>query len=214
MDIRQILALIILAIFYGCYYFKNIMQRRQNIQTNHIGKGKTGMVKKIEISLGIISGVVPTAEVLSILFNFSPSSIWTQYIGIALAFLGDIIFIIAVITMKNNWRAGISPEEETELVTNGIYRISRNPAFLGFDLVYIGILMIFFHWPLFIITILALFIFHLQIVKVEEPFLISVFGEDYINYKNHTNRYLGRKIIFLKEHNFLSNIFHKKEISL
>ena len=193
MDILQLLALIILAIFYGCYYFKNIMQRRQNIQTNHIGKGKTGMVKKIEISLGIISGIVPVAEVLSILFEFSLSPIWAQYIGIVFALLGDIIFITSVITMKNSWRAGISPEEETELVTNGIYRFSRNPAFLGFDLVYIGILMTFFNLLLFFITILALIIFHLQIVKVEEPFLTSVFGENYIDYKNKTNRYLGRK---------------------
>ena len=193
MDIRQILALIILAIFYGCYYFKNIMQRRQNIQTNHIGKGKTGMVQIIETILGIISVIVPVTEIISIIFKFSLLPTWARDVGIALAALGDIIFIISVITMKDSWRAGISPEEETELVTNGIYRISRNPAFLGFDLVYIGILMIFFNWPLFIITILALFIFHLQIVKVEEPFLISVFGENYINYKNKTNRYLGRK---------------------
>ena len=196
MDIRQILAMIILAIFYGCYYFKNIMQRRQNIQTNHIGKGKTGIIKIIETILGIISVIVPVAEIISIIFKFSLLSTWAQDTGIVLAALGDIIFIIAVITMKNNWRAGISPDEQTELVTNGIYRISRNPAFLGFDLVYIGILMIFFNWPLFIITTFALIIFHLQIVKVEEPFLISVFGEDYINYKNHTNRYFGRKINF------------------
>ena len=117
-------------------------------------------------------------------------------IGIVLAALGDIFFIISVITMKDNWRAGISPDEQTKLVTNGIYRISRNPAFLGFDLVYIGILMMFFHWPLFVITTFALIIFHLQIVNVEEPFLLTAFGEEYINYKNKTNRYLGRKIHF------------------
>lgn len=199
MDIRQILALVILAIFYGCYYFKNIMQKRRNIQTNHIGKGKTGMVKKIETALGIISVVVPIAEVVSIIFKLSLLPVWARDTGIILAALGDIIFIISVITMKDNWRAGISPDEQTELVTNGIYQISRNPAFLGFDLVYIGILMMFFTWPLFIITAFALIIFHLQIVNVEDPFLLTVFGEDYINYKNKTNRYLGRKISFKRK---------------
>lgn len=194
MGIRQILAIIILLIFYGCYFFKNIIQKRQNIQTNHIGKGKTGTMQKVEILLGIISVIVPITEVLSILFNFSLLPLWAQNTGIVLAFLGDIIFIISVTTMKDSWRAGISPEEETKLVTNGIYRISRNPAFLGFDLVYIGILMIFFNWLLFVITVSALIIFHLQIIKVEEPFLLTTFGEDYINYKNQTNRYLGRKI--------------------
>lgn len=198
MDIRQILALMILAVFYGCYYFKYFMQKRQNIQTNHIGKGKTGMVKKIETILGIISVIVPVAEVVSIIFQFSLLPTWARDTGIILAALGDIIFIISVITMKDSWRAGISPDEQTELVTDGIYSISRNPAFLGFDLVYIGILMMFFHWPLFFITAFALVIFHLQIVNVEEPFLLTVFGEDYINYKNKTNRYFGRKIHFIK----------------
>lgn len=27
--------------------------------------------------------------------------------------------------------------DKTELITNGIYQISRNPAFLGFDLLYL-----------------------------------------------------------------------------
>ncbi len=34
------------------------------------------------------------------------------------------------LTMKNNWRAGVSHTDKTELVTDGIYQISRNPAFL------------------------------------------------------------------------------------
>ena len=43
--------------------------------------------------------------------------------------------------MRDFWRAGISETDKTELVTEGIYQISRNPAFLGFDLLYIGILL-------------------------------------------------------------------------
>ena len=43
--------------------------------------------------------------------------------------------------MRDFWRAGIPETDKTELVTEGIYQISRNPAFLGFDLLYIGILL-------------------------------------------------------------------------
>ena len=39
--------------------------------------------------------------------------------------------------MKNSWRAGIPSEDKIEFVSNGIYKISRNPAFVGFDLLYI-----------------------------------------------------------------------------
>lgn len=85
--------------------------------------------------------------------------------------------------MKDNWRAGIQKEDKTSLVTTGIYSISRNPAFLGFDLMYIGLLFSFFNWYLFAATVFALVVLHLQIVNVEEDFLIEAFGNEYPEYK-------------------------------
>ena len=45
--------------------------------------------------------------------------------------------------MKDSWRAGIPEKDKTELVTGGIYAFCRNPAFLGFDLMYIGVLCMY-----------------------------------------------------------------------
>ena len=74
-----------------------------------------------------------------------------------------------------------------------IYWFSRNPAFLGFDLVYIGILLMFFHWILLAASVFAGVMLHLQIVYVEERFLKEVFGEEYLEYQKKVCRYLGRK---------------------
>ena len=103
------------------------------------------------------------------------------------------IFIISVAQMKDNWRAGVQREDKTNLVTTGIYSISRNPAFLGFDLMYIGILFTFFNLYLCFTTIFVLVFFHLQIVNVEEDFLLEAFGQEYIEYKKRVCRYLGRR---------------------
>ena len=59
--------------------------------------------------------------------------------------------------MKDSWRAGIPESDKTDLVTTGIFRISRNPAFLAFDLVYWGVLLMFFNWILLLFNILAWF---------------------------------------------------------
>lgn len=109
------------------------------------------------------------------------------------AALGDAVFIISVVTMRDNWRAGVSEEEKTELVTSGIYRISRNPAFLGFDMLYVGVLLAFFSWPLFALSAFAMLMFHLQIVNVEEDFLRVAFGDAYLEYCQHVCRYIGVK---------------------
>lgn len=95
--------------------------------------------------------------------------------------------------MKDSWRAGVSAQEKTELVTGGIYRISRNPAFLGFDLMYLGILLLFFSWPLCVLTVLAALLLHTQVVCVEETHLRAAFGQAYLDYSGQVRRYLGRK---------------------
>lgn len=102
---------------------------------------------------------------------------WVRITGVILGILGIGMFVVSVITMRDSWRAGVPKGEKTELVTSGIYAYSRNPAFLGFDLIYIGELLMFFNWYLLVITLLAVIMLHLQIVNVEEDFWILTFGD-------------------------------------
>ena len=94
--------------------------------------------------------------------------------------------------MKDSWRAGIPDRDKTKLVTDGIYRYSRNPAFLGFDLQYIGILLMYFNLLTFIFTIFAATMLHLQILQ-EEQYLTATFGAEYQAYQRRVFRYLGRR---------------------
>lgn len=189
----QIISTVILLVFYACYFSKMISQKKRGIRTDQMGKGKNGRAKFIEITLKIATLCVPFVEVISIVSNASFLFAWIRYAGVIFALLGDMIFICSVLTMRDSWRAGVSQTDKTELVTSGIYQISRNPAFLGFDLVYVGILLMFFNWILLTVSVFAAFMLHLQIVYVEEDFLLTVFGKDYLNYSKKVNRYIGRK---------------------
>lgn len=188
----QVIGILVLAAFYGCYFVKMFRQKQKGIQTDQMGKGKSGAAKRIEITLAIATIAVPVAEVISIVMGTTALPPWGRIGGAVAAGCGVTVFIFSVLTMRDSWRAGVSEQERTELVTGGIYRISRNPAFLGFDLVYIGILLMFFNPALLAVSAFAIGMLHLQIVKVEEPFLVSAFDASYREYQRQVNRYLGR----------------------
>lgn len=192
--IFQIIAIVILIVFYGCYLIKMLSQKKKGIQTNQIGKDKVGFVKFIEVTMNISAILVFIVGLVSIFLGMSDNSIPFRITGIAFSVIGTTVFIISVLTMRDSWRAGVPKTDKTELVTNGIYQMSRNPAFLGFDLLYIGILLMFFNWVLCIVSVFAILMYHLQIVNVEEDFLLTTFGEEYLKYKKKVCRYIGRKM--------------------
>lgn len=189
----KIAALVILAAFYGCYFAKMLEQRKKGIQTDQMGRGKTGAVQGIECVLKAASILAVLAEVVSIVLGTLALPLWARFLGTALGAAGVAVFIAAVVTMRDSWRAGVPEADKTELVTGGIFAYSRNPAFLGFDLVYIGIVLMFFNWALFLVSAFAAMMLHLQIVNVEEDFLLAAFGDEYLAYRKKVNRYLGRK---------------------
>ena len=192
--IFKIITLGLMATFYVCYFVKMISQKKHGISTDQLGKGKTGFVKVIEMTLKLSTYVLPIIQLISILWYIGTAHIALRIIGCAITAVGVLTFIMSVAQMKDNWRAGVQWEDKTNLVTTGIYSISRNPAFLGFDLMYIGILITFFNWYLCFATSFVLVLFHLQIVNVEEEFLIEAFKEEYVQYKKKVCRYLGRKL--------------------
>ena len=192
--IWQIVALLMLGLFYGVYLGKMIGQKRKGIQTDQIARGKACHGKRfwVEVILKIATYGIVIAELFTIVFlrTFLP---WQfRFIGAVLAFAGVMVFGLAVLTMKDSWRAGIAEKDKTEMVTDGIYGFSRNPAFLGFDLLYLGILLMFFHWALLIISAFAAVMLHLQILQ-EEQYLAATFGKQYSIYRNRVGRYIGRK---------------------
>lgn len=189
----QCIAIAVLLAFYGCYFVKMLCQKKKGIQTDQIGKGKTGFVRWVEITMKAAAVLVFAADVASVFLGTGVDSVPVRAAGAAVSVVGTAVFIASVVTMRDSWRAGVSPTDRTELVTGGIYQISRNPAFLGFDLLYIGILMMFFNWVLCAASAFAILMYHLQIVNVEEDFLLAAFGEEYLQYKRKVRRYLGRK---------------------
>ena len=188
----RIMALLVLALFYGIYLSKQWRQKRRGIQTMQVGRRKETQSHTVETLMGIATvGIIP-AQLLSIAFGWSHLPVGARFTGFCVGMLGDLIFLISVLCMKDSWRAGIPDKDRTELVTDGIYAYSRNPAFLGFDLQYLGVLLMFCNLLTAAFTAFAVTMLHLQILQ-EERYLAGAFGAEYLDYRRRVFRYLGRR---------------------
>ena len=125
-------------------------------------------------------------------FRLEPYAVRRAVHGFSHRHAGGRVFFISVLTMRDSWRAGIPAKDRTALVTDGIYAYSCNPAFLGFDCMYIGVFLLYANWLTGICTVFAIVMLHLQILE-EEKFMTATQGAAYLTYKNKVFRYLGRK---------------------
>lgn len=186
------LALVVLVLFYTVYFVKMLIQHKHGIKTRQIGRRKEKDIHMVKLLMSIATLAAPAAQLLSIALGWSCMPSGARFTGFLIGMLGDIIFLISVVCMKDSWRAGIPDKDKTELVTNGIYKFSRNPAFLGFDFMYAGVLLMYFNPLTAVFSLFAAITLHLQILQ-EEKYLTSVFGSSYTAYKSRVFRYLGRR---------------------
>jgi len=194
MNTIQIITLSLLGVYYLAYFMKAIVLKRRGIAVNLLGKGdKPKGALAIEVCLRFATLAGAAIQFGSVIF---PGFIWSiptalpvRVAGVALLFLGVLIFNVAMLTMRNNWRAGFDRGQNTSLVTTGIYRFSRNPAFVGFDLLYIGCAAAFPNVVNITAAFVCVLLFHVQILG-EEKYCAEAFGQEYADYRSKVRRYL------------------------
>ncbi|MDF9839659.1 MULTISPECIES: isoprenylcysteine carboxylmethyltransferase family protein [Paenibacillus] len=198
MQITDIISMVLLIIFGTGYILKLVLlKQREKINANVLAKGtKDFSIYSAEMFVRVSSSLWLLAWVSEIIFHHQISSvigflfnnIYTAYIGIMITAVGVGIFILATIVMKSSWRVGIDKTTKTTLVTDGIYNFSRNPAFVGFNLMFIGLFATYANLFTLIVLVINLLAFHLLILQ-EEKHLFSMFGDEYERYTRKVPRY-------------------------
>lgn len=201
MDAVNLVSLSLFFIFLTSYLMKLWMLRaKDQIQANVLGKtGKPLQTRVAEMGVKLATmawGVLWFAlstfgdawlKPLSIPAGGMTPSL--NAVGLVFMGMGVLLFITAMLYMRTSWRVGIDKATATDLVTDGIYRFSRNPAFVGFDFMFIGLSLTYLNYVTLLVCLINIIFIHL-LIRQEERHLESVFGDTYRNYARHTPRYI------------------------
>ena len=109
--------------------------------------------------------------------------------GVFLLIASLIWIVLAQAQMGESWRIGIDTDHKTKLVHTGVYRISRNPIFLGMMVTQLGLFLAIPNALTLLILVLLVVLINIQ-VRLEEEYLKTSHGEDYVRYQRTVGRWI------------------------
>ncbi len=115
----------------------------------------------------------PVLKVIGLLLLL-PSFVWTA---------------AAQAQMGASWRIGIDAERKTALVRHGIFRLSRNPIFLGMMATLLGLFFVAPNALTLLIVGLGVALIQIQ-VRLEEEHLSRLHNSEYEKYRSQVRRWL------------------------
>jgi len=112
---------------------------------------------------------------------------WLAWVGVIILSLGIIFASVSLWNLGSSTMMGIS-EKSAGLKTGGIYRLSRNPMYIGFFLMCVGGTIYLFSLIMLFCSIVAIYAHHRTILAEEEN-LKKLFGKEWTKYTKKVRRY-------------------------
>ena len=131
------------------------------------------------------------ATVLHVLLPAQSSYHYSSiYLSGALVSAGFTVMMLAWWQFKER-KVAICPTASTNyLITDGIYRLTRNPMYLGMVTMLGGIAVFFGTLPFYAVTIVYFVLMDRWFCLYEEEKLFVTFGRDYASYRSKVRRWL------------------------
>jgi protein-S-isoprenylcysteine O-methyltransferase Ste14 len=152
--------------------------------------GPRNRVRPTLVYLGAFLAALLLQEWVDLRLTAAPIRAWQWTAGLVLATGGAILFFWSLrLFLKAG--TGLMPDQAAaRLVTSGPYRLSRNPQFVGFSAVYIGLALVMnVLWPILLLPLVVV-ITNATVIRLEERYLTRVFGDTYTRYQRQVRRWL------------------------
>ncbi|MEZ5375179.1 MAG: isoprenylcysteine carboxylmethyltransferase family protein [Acidimicrobiales bacterium] len=134
----------------------------------------------------VAAAAAPVAE----LAGLDPwyESVWVRGFGVGFAVVGIVLTFASQLSMGDEWRIGVDRAETTELVTQGAFRVVRNPIFSCVILTGVGLALMVPNSISAIGIVVLVVAIELQVRCVEEPHLRELHGDAYTGYASQVGR--------------------------
>jgi protein-S-isoprenylcysteine O-methyltransferase Ste14 len=139
----------------------------------------------------VMGGMAPILALLGILEPIPAlDGVVGHVLGLVLAVGGIALTFGAQLAMGDSWRVGVDPDERTDLVTSGPFKLVRNPIYSAMLPTVFG-LVLMVPSPLAIAAFVTLLVgLELQVRLVEEPYLLRTHGDEYAAYAARVGRFV------------------------
>lgn len=114
---------------------------------------------------------------------------WIRSTGVVLLILSLLWTMAAQASMGESWRIGIDSQNKTKLVQTGVFRISRNPIYVGIMVTLVGLFFVIPNAITFLLLVLGVVLVNIQ-VRLEEEYLKTMHGDEYAGYTRQVRRWI------------------------
>ena len=129
----------------------------------------------------VLHFLLPGAKIIAYPWNL---------LGVVPLVLGIVMNLIADRAFKKVGTTVKPYEESTTLITEGVFRVSRHPMYVGFVLILLGIAILAGSLTPYIVIVIFAILMDIVFIRVEERMLEETFSEAWLEYKKHVRRWL------------------------
>jgi len=146
------------------------------------GLARPPLVYLVSIALGVALQLVEP-------LTFVPAPLALP-LGAALVAIAGALFVWSVLTFRKADTPVPGNQPTTTIVGTGPYRFSRNPIYVAFSLLQLGIAVWLNSIWLLVTLAAAVALMHVVVIHREEDYLERKFGAQYLDYKRAVRRWL------------------------
>jgi protein-S-isoprenylcysteine O-methyltransferase Ste14 len=140
------------------------------------------------IAMGIAAPILVLNDVIEPIDGLDQSPL--HAVGFVFAGVGIAGTFLAQMAMGASWRIGVDQSDRTELVTDGVFSLCRNPIYTFMLIAWTGLALLVPTWLSIASVPAGILAFEVQVRLVEEPYLLRTHGEAFRAYASRVGRFL------------------------